>query len=131
MDQFFLRSRLYFLLQTLELFVVQISNSDHRVDFVAFGENYVQSIYRAARDFTETLFFSQLSISSLQTKDKSENTLQVLKELNSLILTWQNLKQTRKTPFPDFECIIEEQKFIQKIISAINNLLAFRADFEK
>ena len=131
MQQFFMRSRLYYLLQTLEIFIVQISNSDHRVNFVSFGENFTQAIYRAARDFTETLFFSSFSIVGLQTTQDSERTILVLQELNSILITWQNLKESRKNMAPDFIQINEEQKFIQKIITAINALLRFKNDFER
>ena len=40
MEEFFLRSKLFFLLQSLEQFVVQISNSNHGTDFVSVGYGF-------------------------------------------------------------------------------------------
>ena len=131
MEEFFLPSKLCFLLQALETFIVQISNSDHRIDFVCFAENYISSIYRRTRDFTESLILSKICIYDVQGHEMSEKTVFALKELNSLLLTWMKFKRNRIFRTSTFQMINDEQRFINYLISIINSLLRFRCDFER
>ena len=130
MEVFFLRQKLVFLLNTLEVYLVNISKSDYRSDFVTISENYIGTIYRAGRDFSESLFVSKISIYTVQNFDGTGGTLRALRELNSLLITWMDFKLQHASN-SNFQAISEEQTFINNLISDFNNLTKFRIDYER
>ena len=131
MELFFLRSKLYFLLQSIEIYLAQIANSDRRDDFVVYSENFISTIYRATRDFTETFFTCNFSIHDIQYSDRTVETIKALGELNNLLITWMEFKNQRAARGQPFWNISEEQRFINHMHTIANRLIRFQADFER
>ena len=131
MEIFFLRSKLFFLLQAIEVFLVRIANSEHDQNFIEISENYIGTIYRAARDFSESLFISNISVYEIQLTDSPRGTMNALRELNSLLIIWLEFKSNRLTGELDFHTFTEEQHFINFMITIVNRLTRFRFDFER
>ena len=46
MEAHFIKAKLLFVIQSLENFVIQVSNSDFSQDFVTVGDPYLRRIYR-------------------------------------------------------------------------------------
>ena len=94
-------------------------------------ENFISSIYRNARDFSDSILGSSFSLHNIQYQEQTDRTISALKELNGLPLTWMRIKINRQFSRSSFQDVREERQFLNELISFINTLLQFRCDFER